>query len=116
MLFLIPAVGLLLWIGVLLVAMILSGIVWAVCGLMLLLTGLTRGITGTKSRPGTLPEAAVGARTSCPHVLERSAAAVHYEAEADSDIWPKWNASHRRYMARELSLWQEQFNALNSLN
>jgi hypothetical protein len=116
MVFLIPAVGLLLWIGVLLVAMILCGIVWAVCGVMLALSALTRGITGTKPRPGALPKAAVGSRTSCPREPERSAAAVHYEAEADSDIWPKWNASHRRYMARELSLWQEQFDALNSLN
>ena len=114
MVFLIPAVGLLLWIGVLLVAMILSGIVWAVYGVMLVLTGLTRGITGTKPRPGAPPKAAVGSRMSCPRVPERSAAAVHSEAEAD--IWPKWNASHRRYMARELSLWQEQFDALNSLN
>ena len=65
MVFLIPAVGLLLWIGVLLVAMILSGIVWAVCGLMLVFAGLTRGITGTKPRPGELPKAAAGPRMSC---------------------------------------------------
>ena len=116
MVFLIPAAGLLLWIGVLLVAMILSGIVWAVCGVMLVLTGLTRGITGTKPRPGAPPKAAAGPTTNCRRAPERAAAAVQYESEAASDIWPKWDASHRRYMERELSLWQEQFDALNSLN
>jgi len=36
------------------------------------------------------------------------------KARDASDIWPKWTPSHRQYMDREQSVWQEQFDALNS--
>lgn len=35
-------------------------------------------------------------------------------AQATSDIWPKWSASHRRYMDDDLTHWQEEFDALDS--
>jgi len=33
---------------------------------------------------------------------------------AASEIWPKWTPARRRSVDEELTLWQEQFDALSS--
>ncbi len=95
-----PAIGLLLYIAFLLVAFVLSGIIWGLCSLILWLMELKPRSTRRK------PPAS--SRRNVPPVRDRA------EAQVASDIWPKWTASHRRYMDHELSLWQEQFDALSS--
>lgn len=117
MVVIIPAIGLLLWISFLLAVMVLCGIVWAVSTVALWLMDPKPRLNKRKGRPNAPPPKpavgpapAVGTTRSAPGVPKRPAA----EAQVASEIWPKWNVSHRRDVDREKSLWQEQFDALNS--
>lgn len=113
------AIGLLLWIAVLFAAMVLCGIIWTASKLILWVMDLKP----LPARPGTRPKMParptvtsgriVPRAPSPPRVLpvqDRSPA----QEQPASEIWPKWSPSHRLYKARELSLWQEQFDALDS--
>jgi hypothetical protein len=96
-----PVIGLLLWIAFLFAVMVLAGIVWAVCNsalwLMELKVRLSRPKAPVVSKRQNVPRV--------PHPIE---------AAREPEIWPKWNAAHRQSVDRELSVWQEQFDALTS--
>lgn len=104
-----PAIGLLLWISFLLVVLVLSVTFWVLCKLILWLMGpkprLTEGNTSVSSKRN-IPRVPVPVRNKPP-------VPVRGESSIGSDIWPKWTASRRQYVDRELSLWQEQFDALD---
>ncbi|WP_457966127.1 hypothetical protein M1E17_06045 [Arthrobacter sp. D1-29] len=109
--------GWLLYVAFLLGVLVLACIVWCVCKLALWLMDLPR-LTGPTPAVGPRPKvppvprkpkaAPLPQRAKVPQVPRRAA------AEVTSDIWPKWTAARRQYMDRELSLWQEQFDALSS--
>jgi len=117
--FVVVAIGFLVYIAVLLAVMVLTAILWA-------LSSLALWITGLKPRPSQKNVAS--ARRDPPRVQRpvpaqappRAATPVRdpalrpAQAPAPSDIWPKWTPAHRRYVDEELALWQEQFDALNS--
>lgn len=96
------AIGLLLLIALVLVAMVLC---WTIAGLSRLLLRLM----DVKPRL-TDRNPAANSRRNVTAVQPRAL------PPATSDIWPKWTESYRQYMDRELFLWQEQFDALNSRN
>jgi hypothetical protein len=102
------AIGWLLYLGILLGAMVLAGIVWGLSRLMLWLMEQkprpTRRRPAASSRPNVRPIR----EPAKPRVNVRT------EPKAQSDIWPKWTAARRQDMDLELSLWQQQFDALNS--
>jgi hypothetical protein len=102
------AIGFLLWIAFLLAALLLCCIIWVLCKQILWLMKFKPGLTGR--RP------AVSSKRNEPRVSARAEPRVHARAEPQiaPDIWPKWTASHKRYMDGELSSWQKQFDALNS--
>ncbi|HEY9358393.1 MAG TPA: hypothetical protein VIQ52_18990 [Arthrobacter sp.] len=113
-----PAIGLLLWIAFLLVAFVLSGTIWLLCNLIIWLMDLKPRLTGPKPAASSQPNkrrVPAPARNQ-PRVLVQNIrpASAPAEPRVDSGIWPKWTASHRQYMDGELSLWQKQFDALNS--
>ncbi|MEO8283956.1 MAG: hypothetical protein ABI568_11215 [Pseudarthrobacter sp.] len=108
---LIPAIGLVLWIAFLIVAFVLSGTIWVLRNLILALLGLKPRLTG--------PQSAASPRRNQPPVPVpgRNKPRVPFQAgspQLEPDIWPKWTASRREYMDRELALWQQQFDALAS--
>lgn len=111
-----PAIGLLLWIAFVFALMVLCGIVWVVCNVALWLLGVKPRLTQGNSRPNGPPRPSVGSARaagptrSVPLTTTPSAA----KAQAVAEIWPKWNASHRRYVDQQKSLWQEQFDSLNN--
>jgi hypothetical protein len=119
MVFLFPAIGLLLWIGVLLAALVLVGILWAAFGLVvglanlahLLIRGNTRPSVQRKTAPGP---SRIAHRAPPPPQATRAPGPAESGNKVASEIWPKWNSSHRRYVEGEKSHWQEQFDALNS--
>ncbi len=118
MVFLFPAIGLLLWIGVLLGALVLVGILWAAFGLAVGLANLAHLVIGGKSRPSGQRKTAAGPKRNVhraprPPQVTRAPGPAESGSKAASEIWPKWNASHRRYVEGEKSHWQEQFDALN---
>jgi hypothetical protein len=86
MVLLFSAMGILLWVGVLLAATVLFGIIWLFCKTMRWLIDLTNLLIPPQPAAREIPP----------------------------DVMPKWNASHRRYADRDLADWQEQFDALNS--
>lgn len=114
-----PAIGLLLWIAFLFAALVLCGIVWALCHLALgILSVIERPrqkkIAGVRRDPPQL-QRRVPVRVpprAAPPVRDRAPRPA--QAPTPSDIWPKWTPAHRRYVDEELALWQEQFDALNS--
>jgi hypothetical protein len=112
-------IGLLLWAAFLFAATVLFGIIWAVSKTALWLIDL-KVLPAQWQRPLNPPsKPPVRQRPNVPQALPaRSAARVANvtaaEVNAASDIWPKWTASYRRYVDQEKSLWQEQFDALNS--
>lgn len=119
MVFLFPAIGLLLWIGVLLGALVLVGILWAAFGLVVGLANLAHLVIRGKSRPSVQRKTAAGPNRNVhlappPPQATRAPCPAEPDRKSASEIWPKWNASHRRYVAGEKSHWQEQFDALNS--
>ena len=117
-----PAIGLLLWIAFLFAVLVVSGILWSLCHLVL-------GILNVIERPRQKKVASVrrdppkvqprGPDRAPPRAVPRAAPPVRdraprAQAQAPSGIWPKWTPAHRRYVEEELALWQEQFDALNS--
>lgn len=100
MVLLFSAMGILLWVAVLLAVMILCGIIWIFCQTMLWLMGLTN--LATRRIKAATPK-----RTLPP-------ARKPATREITPDIMPKWNAARRRYVDRDLADWQERFDALNS--
>ncbi|UZX02239.1 hypothetical protein F8G81_06130 [Arthrobacter sp. CDRTa11] len=112
------AMGWLLYVAFLLGVLVLAGIVWCVCKLALWLMDPKLWLAGPQPAVGSRPKAApvprrpkaapLPQRAKVPQIPHRAA------AEVTSDIWPKWTPARRQYMDRELSLWQEQFDALNS--
>ncbi|NSX38700.1 hypothetical protein HTS88_20165 [Pseudarthrobacter oxydans] len=118
MVFVVPAIGLLLWIGVLLGAMVLVGILWAAFGLVVGLANLAHLLIGGKSRPSVQRKTAAGPnrnvhRAPPPRQAPRVAGPGESGGRAAAEIWPKWNSSHRLYVEGEKSHWQEQFDALD---
>ncbi|TLM86049.1 hypothetical protein [Pseudarthrobacter sp. NamE5] len=113
------AIGILLWIAFLIAVLVLSGIIWAAGNLILWVLDL-KPLPNQRSgrqKPPVAP--AVGPRRNVPPApaarsVPRVPAPVAPPTQAGPDIWPKWTPSHRLYKARELSLWQEQFDALDS--
>ncbi|PNI09410.1 hypothetical protein CXX84_03855 [Arthrobacter sp. AFG7.2] len=119
MVFLVPAIGLLLWIDVLLGALVLAGILWAAFGLIVGLANFAHLLIGGKSRPSVERKTATGPKRIVPRAppppqVTRAPGLAESGSKVASEIWPKWNTSHRRYVEGEKSHWQEQFDALNS--
>lgn len=119
MVFLVPAIGLLLWIGVLLGAVVLVGILWAAFGLVVGLVNLVHLLIRGNTRPSVRRKAAAGPnrnvhRAPPPPQATRAPGPAEPDSKATSEIWPKWNTSHRRYVEGEKSHWQDQFDALIS--
>lgn len=113
------AIGILLWIAVLFAAMVLFGIIWTAGKLILWAMDLKPLPAGPGTRPKALARPAVGSgrsvqRAPFPPVVARVQDRPRAQAQPESGVWPKWSPSHRLYKARELSLWQEQFDALDS--
>lgn len=120
-----PAIGLLLWIGFLFSVLVLSGIVWVFCQVVLGILNVIsppkpKKIASVRRDPPRLqprgadrtpPKAAPRAALPVRNVAPRP---VRAPAPSPSDIWPKWTPAHRRYVDEELALWQEQFDALSS--
>ena len=107
------AIGWLAYIGFLLGALVLASIIWVLCNLVLWLLDLKPRLTRRKPaarKPAASPRPSPRLRPKVSPVRARA------EAHVASDIWPKWTAARRQYMDRELSLWQEQFDALDSRN
>lgn len=113
MVLLFSAMGILLWIAVLLAVMVLCGIIWLFCQMMLWVMDLTQMVThrhkATAARRN-LPSA----RTPAASKRNVTPAPKPAAREITPDIIPKWNAGHRRYVDRDLADWQEQFDALDS--
>ena len=119
------AFGYLAWIAFLLAVLVLAGIVWSLCHLVLGIDYLIRGPGPQKGKvavkhtpppvqrrvtdPAPLreapPRAAPPVRDREPHPAQTL---------ASSEIWPKWTPAHRRYVDEEMTLWQEQFDALSA--
>ena len=98
------AIGIFLWVAVLLAVLVFFGIIWLSCKTILWLTNLYGGLSRRKmaSAPKRMvPPAPATARTPPAR-------------EFTPDIMPKWTAAHRRYVDRDLRYWQAQFDALNS--
>jgi hypothetical protein len=118
MVFLFPAIGLLLWIGVLLGALVLVGILWAAFGLVVGLANFAHLLIRGNTRPSVQRKTAAGpnrivSRAPPPPQATRAPGLAESGTKTASEIWPKWNTSHRRYVEGEKSHWQEQFDALN---
>ena len=118
MVFLFPAIGLLLWIGVLLGAVILVGLLWAAFGVVVGLVNLAHLLIRGNTRPSVQRKTAAGPsrivpRASPPPQATRSPGPAESGTRTASEIWPKWNTAHKRYVEGEKSHWQEQFDGLN---
>lgn len=118
MVFLVPAIGLLLWIGVLLGALVLVGILWAAFGLVVGLANLAHLLIRGNSRPSVRRNTAAGPtrnvhRAPPPRQVTRAPCPAEPARKSAAEIWPKWNSSHRLYVEGEKSHWQEQFDALD---
>jgi len=132
MIFLVPLIGILFWIAALVVVSVLLGVIWSVLGLLVGLEEVMHRLTGRKtaanskrsvprgqstrnsargpSGPSPPPKTAASSRRNTPPAPEQAAAGTTIK----SDIWPRWTPSRRRDVDRELALWQERFDALNS--
>lgn len=103
------ALGWLAYVGFLLGALVLVSIIWVLCNLVLWIMDLKPRLTRRKpaaQKPAPIPRPKPKPKVA--PVPDRT------EAHVSSDIWPKWTAARRQYMDRELSLWQEQFDALSA--
>jgi len=108
------ALGWLAYVGFLLGALVLAGIIWAVCNVVVWLLELNPRLARRKpvvQKPAARRPAAVPRPKPAPIVAP---VRDRTETHVTSDIWPKWTAARRQYMDRELSLWQEQFDALSA--
>ncbi|GAC1502558.1 MAG: hypothetical protein NVS2B15_25150 [Pseudarthrobacter sp.] len=104
-----PAIGLVLWIVFLIVAFVLCATIWGLSNVVLWLLGLKPRLLG--------PQAAASPRRVPPPVSvpARNGPRVPVRAgppQVEPEIWPKWTASRKQYVDRELALWQQQFDAL----
>jgi hypothetical protein len=106
MILFIPLLGILFYLAICILAVVLFVIVWGAGGLLVGLTHLVALATGRKRRPKAPPRSPLSARQA-PRASGRPAT----EARAASEIWPKWNESHRQYVDSEKSLWQEKLDA-----
>jgi hypothetical protein len=113
------ALGWLAYLGFLLGALVLAGIIWVLCTVVVWILDLKPRLARPSPavqkpvvrKPAPRRPAAIPRPKSTPIVAPvRDRAEVH----VTSDIWPKWTPARRQYMDRELSLWQEQFDALNA--
>jgi hypothetical protein len=110
------ALGWLAYVGFLLGALVLAGIIWVVCNVVVWLLELNPRLARGKPvvqkpavrKPVPRPSPSPRPTPKVAPVRDRT------EAHVASDIWPKWTAARRQYMDRELSDWQEQFDALSS--
>ena len=114
-----PAIGLLLWIAFLFAVLVISGILWVFCQLVLGILILIarprqKKVTSARRDPARVqrPVPAPAPPRAAPPVRDRAPRPA--PAPASPDIWPKWTPAHRRYVDEELALWQEQFDALNA--
>ena len=105
------ALGWLAYVGFLLGALVLASIIWVLCNLVLWIADLKPRLT--RRRPAVRKPAAPRPSEEPQTQADCGPSRDRQEAHA-SDIWPKWTPARRQYMDRELSLWQEQFDALNS--
>jgi len=101
------ALGWLAYVGFLFAALVLAGIIWVLCNLLLWIADLKPRLTRRK-QIARKPAATPMRKPIAAPVRDRS------DAQVVSDIWPKWTPARRQYTERELSLWQEQFDALDS--
>ena len=123
------AFGLALWVAFLLAMLVLSGIVWAVCNLCLGIAYLVElpgrkkrkaaGTTGAPAKvqrraPALAPARAAQPARERPQPPSQNRRQRPAQALAASEIWPKWTPARRRSVDEELTLWQEQFDALSS--
>lgn len=113
------ALGWLAYVGFLLGALVLAGIIWVLCTVVVWILDLRPQLARPSPavqkpvvrKPVARRPAAIPRPKPTPKVAPvRDRPAAH----VTSDIWPKWTAARRQYMDRELSLWQEQFDALDS--
>ncbi len=93
------ALGWLAYVGFLLDALVLAGIIWVLCNLVLWLLDLKPRLT--RRKPAARKPAATPSPRPRPKV---SPVRDPAEAKVTSEIWPKWTAARRQYMDRELSL------------
>ncbi|WP_171027158.1 hypothetical protein [Pseudarthrobacter sp. NamB4] len=118
-----PIIGLLLWIAFLAGVMLICGTIWALGKTVwwsLDLPDKLDNSQAVRSRAQTPPpplrpqphKAPVPERPGPPP--KAPPPPVRPDSYDSSDIWPKWTPAHRQYKARELAIWQEQFDALKS--
>jgi len=111
------AIGIFLWIAVLLVVISFCGLIWGTAKTLSWFTDLADQHSRQKKKlvsarpPTTTLRAAAPVQPKPP---KAPAPRVRPETRDSSEIWPKWTPSHRLYKDYELALWQEQFDALNS--
>jgi hypothetical protein len=99
------AIGIFLWVAVLLAVLVFCGIIWLSCKTILWLMDLYGGLS--RRKVASAPKRVVPpARPATPRTPPTR--------EVTPDIMPKWTAAHRRYVDRDLGYWQAQFDALNS--
>lgn len=119
MVVLFSAMGILLWVGLLLAALVFFGVIWVIgqtviwaVQLVSLLTRPDNSLAASNRNVRPAPNPAAPPRDVPP---SRTPPAPKPAArQVTPDIVPKWNAAHRRYVNRDLADWQEQFEALNS--
>lgn len=111
------AIGIFLWIAVLIVVLTFCGLIWATGKtLSWFLDPADRRSRQKKKLAGSRPPTTT-LRAAAPAQIKPPKAPtppVRPETRASSEIWPKWTPSHRLYKDYELALWQEQFDALNT--
>ncbi|TLM86027.1 hypothetical protein [Pseudarthrobacter sp. NamE5] len=119
-----PIIGLLLWIVCLAGVVLICGASWALGKTVWWFLDLPDKLDKQHSkafRPRTAPppslrpqphKAPVPGRPPPPPKAPPSP--VQPGPYDSSDIWPKWTPAYRLYKDRELAIWQEQFDALNS--
>lgn len=105
------ALGWLAYVGFLLGALVLASIIWVLCNLVLWIMDLKPRLTRRKP---AAPKPVASPRPKPKPKPKVAPVSARTEAPVSSDIWPKWTAARRQYMDRELSLWQEQFDALDA--
>ncbi len=106
------ALGWLAYVGFLFGALVIVGIFWVLCNVVVWLLDLKPRLA--RRRPAMQkPAARKPAARPKPNPVV-APVRDRPEAHVASDIWRKWTPARRQYMDRELSLWQEQFDALNS--
>ncbi|TLM81916.1 hypothetical protein FDW83_14360 [Pseudarthrobacter sp. NamE2] len=107
-------IGLFLLVAFLLAILVLCEILWIVGKTVWWLLELVDGTVSARRRASSLSRRNAMPVSARPGPPGTPPAPVGAGPTDPSGIWPKWNASHRRYKDQELALWQEQFDALKS--